>query len=118
MEIRIKGHHIAVTPAISSFVEKRIARLQKRLENATHIIVDIKGKAKNGIAPSIHIMVHFAGRQTIVVKEFLKLEVKDFYSIITKAFDTLNVSLGHHASIAGKQRYTARICAPRNLSLA
>jgi len=115
MEISIKGHHIAVTPAISSFIEERISRLQKRLASAIHFTVFLKGKAKNGTMPSIKILVHFAGHQTIMVEEYLTRQVKDFYTIISKAFDTLGVNLEHHSSLASAGRKKARAIVPRNL---
>ena len=89
MQIAIKGHHIEVTPALDAYIRQRLDRLKGRLSKATHVVVSLAGKKKNGLVPSIQIAVHFAGRQTIVIKEFLKKTVADFYTTVGVAFDAL-----------------------------
>jgi ribosomal subunit interface protein len=104
MQISVKGHHLEVTESISSYVRERIGRLKQRLQGATHVSVLIAGTPKNGITPSIQIMIHFAGKKVIRIKEYMERTVKDFYTIIVRAFDSLNSNLDRKTGLSAKRR--------------
>lgn len=108
MQISIKGHHLEVTAALSSYVHEQLNRLKQRLQGATHVSILIAGKPKNGKTPSIQILVHFAGKKVIRIKEYMQRSVSDFYTIITAAFDTLGINLNRRAGTSDKKHLRVR----------
>ncbi|MFZ2253066.1 MAG: HPF/RaiA family ribosome-associated protein [Minisyncoccia bacterium] len=118
MQVAITSHQIEVTPALSAYIHQRLERLKNRIYEATHVVVAIAGKKKNGVVPSITIFVYFAREKTIVVKEYLSKTAKDFYTIVGAAFDTLANGFETRAGKIDKKHQRERTNVLRNKSFA
>lgn len=96
MEVVIQGDHLPITEALRRHIAKRIDRIKKRCVKATDVVVRIAGKTKNGWAQSIQVELHVKGA-VLTTKHYLCRAVKDFYSTITHAFQSLEKQFEQHA---------------------
>ncbi len=107
MNLSVTGHHLVVTPGLLEYVMSRLNRLKSRLEDSTRVVVRFAGKRKNGWAQSIHISINLPGK-VIVIREFLRREIGDFYTSVNKAVGMLAEKLDRHAHTQDKTHRSAR----------
>ena len=102
MEIAVTGHQFEVTPSMKDHILAQIHRLERRLGKATRVVVFIKGEAKNGVAKSIQVAVHFAKKQKIVIEKFER-RLESFGKVIVEAFDAISTKLERRAGERNKK---------------
>lgn len=84
MEIKIHGDKLKVTEAMSSYIEEKVGKLEKYLENSDDVRANVIVKVKNNHEQRVEI--------TIPLKSFIlrSEETKeDFYAAVDKTIDKL-----------------------------
>lgn len=90
--INITGHHIEITPAIRSYIDKRFARLHKRGEHITSINVTLEVNKLQQIAKA---NLHVRGADF-----HASAEESDMYAAIDVLVDKLSRQIrGHRETV-------------------
>ncbi len=88
MHINVTGHHIDITPALRSYVEAKLTKIQRHFDHVTnaHVILTIE-KERQKAEATIHV-----NRASL----FADAEHSDMYTAIDKLIDKLDRQVKKH----------------------
>jgi len=88
MQVNLTGHHVDVTAALRSYVEEKIARLERHFDHVTnvHVILSVEKLNKKAEAT-----VHIAGADV-----FAESVHEDMYAAIDALVDKLDRQVLRH----------------------
>ncbi len=88
MQINLTGHHLEVTPAIRSYLESKLGRVERHFDHVTavHVVLAVEKQCQRAEAT-----VHLAGGQL-----FADAEHTDLYAAIDALIDKLDRQLLKH----------------------
>lgn len=101
LRIKITARHFDVTPALKSYLEKKLSRLDRYASDIIDVQVILQTEKKNALA-EVHIKLK---RFSITVKE----RNLDMYTAIDKVFDILKKQIIRHEERLKTHRHK-KIC--------
>lgn len=85
MQVNVSGHHIEVTPALRSYVENKLDRLERHFDRITTMNVILSVEKQRQKAEST---IHISGGEV-----YADAESEDLYAAIDKLADKLDRQL-------------------------
>jgi putative sigma-54 modulation protein len=82
MNLSISGRHVAVTPAIRSYIESKLSRIKRHFDHVIDVNVIL---AVDYLAQSAEISCHVRGKDI-----FVKSDDQDLYAAISAVIDKLD----------------------------
>ncbi len=82
MNLTISGHHVAVTPAIRSYVESKLSRIKRHFDHVIDVNVIL---TVSHLAQSAEITCHVSGKDI-----FVKSDHQDLYAAVDALVDKLD----------------------------
>ena len=88
MQIKLSGHHLDITPALRSYVETKLLRLERHFDHVTtaHVILTVEKERKKAEA-TIHV-----NRGNL----YADAEHNDMYAAIDRLIDKLDRQVKKH----------------------
>lgn len=88
MQINLSGHHLDITPALRSYVETKLLRLERHFDHVTtaHVILTVEKERKKAEA-TIHV-----NRGNL----YADAEQNDMYAAIDRLIDKLDRQVKKH----------------------
>ena len=96
MQVNLTGHHVDVTAALRSYVEEKIARLERHFDHVTNVHVILSVEKLNQKAEAT---VHIAGADV-----FAESVHEDMYAAIDSLVDKLDRQVLKHKEKLKKHR--------------
>jgi len=82
MNLTVSGHHVAVTPAIRSYVESKLGRIGRHFDNVIDVNVIL---TVNKLSQKAEVTCHVSGREI-----FVESDDQDLYAAIDSLADKLD----------------------------
>lgn len=89
MQLNITGHHVEVTPALKSYVQEKIQKIQKRFSNITNVHVTLTVETKT--LQKAEAIVNLAKAEI-----YASSEHEDMYAAIDGLIDKLDRQVIKH----------------------
>lgn len=88
MQISVSGRHVEVTPALRSYVQEKMRRLERHCDDLmdAHVVVSVEKQRQH-----VEATVHYSGGSA-----FAEQEHEDMYAAIDLVLDKLDTQIRRH----------------------